>query len=274
MTAPSSDTDMRLLNIGSGSAGNATLVGDGNTHVLIDAGISRKRILEGLKKADLSLDDLDAILITHEHTDHIKTLGVLLRTREIPVFATKGTIEGISSCKTLGSFDHSLLQPVKREVPFQIGGLKIHPLSTFHDANEPVCYRLDGKDSSCAVVTDLGEFNDDLVKKLSGLDSLILEANHDVRMLEAGPYPYPLKRRIRGKFGHLSNEDAGAFLSMLLDDKIRHILLGHISRENNTGELAKLSVEAEVDAGQTPFRASDFDIRTLSQDRASEIFEV
>ena len=266
--------NMRVLNIASGSAGNATLIGDGSTHILIDAGVSRKRILNGLKQADLSMEDLDAILITHEHTDHISNLGVLLRTREIPVYGTRGTLDGILECPKLGAFDTALLHPVRPDEVFQIHDLKIRPLRTDHDAREPVCYRIEGEHASCAVVTDLGEYNDYLVENLKDLDLLMLEANHDIRMLEAGPYPYPLKMRIRGKLGHLSNEDAGCFLSQLLHDKIRHILLGHISKENNTSDLARLSVETEVDAAKNDYRATDFDIRTLSQYVSSEVFEV
>ena len=265
---------MRLLNIASGSTGNATYIGSNSTHILLDAGISRKRILEGLANADLSFDDIDAILVTHEHADHISSLGVLARTREIPVYATAGTIEGIRRCRTLGSFNTDILHPIKADTPFTVGDLEIRPLKIDHDAAEPVCFRFDSGDKSCAVVTDLGEYNDYLLQNLKELDILLLESNHDVRMLETGPYPYPLKMRILGKYGHLSNENSGIFLSQLLHDRIRHIMLGHISRENNTRELAKLAVENEVNAAENEYKAGDFDIRTLRYDRASEIMEV
>lgn len=265
---------MRFLNIASGSSGNATYIGTETTHILLDAGISRKRILEGLAKAGLSLEDLDAILVTHEHADHISSLGVLERTREIPVYATEGTLEEIRTCKSLGSFNKDVLHSVKIDRPFEIGDLKICPLKVDHDAKEPVCYRLYEGAKSCAVVTDLGEYNPYLLENLKDLDLLMLEANHDVRMLETGPYPYPLKLRILGRYGHLSNENSGMFLSELLHDQIRHILLGHISRENNTRELAKLAVENEVDASASKYRADDFEIRTLRHDAASEVFEI
>lgn len=265
---------MRLLNIASGSSGNATYIGDGDTHILIDAGVSRKRILEGLREADISLEDLDAILVTHEHADHISSLGVLERTREIPVYATGGTIRGIRECRSIGTFNYDVLHPITADDPFRIRDLTIRPLQTDHDAREPVCFRVDSASASCAVVTDLGEYNDYLLQNLQELDMLMLESNHDVRMLETGPYPYPLKMRILGKYGHLSNESSGMFLSALLHDKIKHILLGHISKENNTRELAKMAVENEVTASDTPYRAGDFELRTLRQDRFSGLLEV
>ncbi len=265
---------MRLLNIASGSTGNATYIGNDHTHILVDTGISRKRILEGLNKAGLTLNDIDAILVTHEHIDHIATLGVLERTREIPVYATAGTIEGIKQCKSLGSFDTSVLHSVKIDTPFKINDLEIKPLKVYHDAKEPVCYRVNDGKSSLAIVTDLGEYNDYLLENLKDLDILMLESNHDVRMLETGPYPYPLKMRILGKYGHLSNENSGAFLSQLLHDQIKHILLGHISRENNTRDLAKMAVENEVDAADNQYKSGDFEIKTLKHDDSSEIAEV
>ena len=265
---------MRLLNIASGSTGNATYIGTDQTHILIDAGISRKRILSGLANAQISLEDIDAILVTHEHMDHISSLGVLERTKEIPVYATEGTIREIRQCGNIGKFNTDVLHSVKSDTPFRIGDLMIRPLKVDHDAAEPVCFRFDEGEKSCAVVTDLGEYNDYLLQNLKGLDILMLESNHDVRMLEAGPYPYPLKMRILGRYGHLSNENSGMFLSELLHDKIRHILLGHISRENNTRELAKLAVENEVNAADNPYKADDFEIRTLCHDAASELLEV
>lgn len=264
---------MRLLNIASGSSGNATYIGNDHTHILVDTGISRKRILEGLKKAELSLSDIDAILITHEHIDHIMSLGVLERTREISVYATEGTIEEIKRAGNLGNFNPDVLHSVKIDTAFRIGELEVKPLKVDHDAKEPVCFRINDEKTCCAIVTDLGEYNEYLLENLKDLDILMLESNHDIRMLETGPYPYPLKMRILGKYGHLSNENSGMFLSELLHDRIRHILLGHISRENNTRELAKMAVENEVDASDNKYKAGDFEIKTLRHDEPSDIME-
>ena len=265
---------MRFLNIASGSSGNATYIGTDHTHILIDAGISRKRITEGLQDADVTLSDIDAILITHEHIDHISSLGVLLRTREIPVYATRGTIDGILANPMLGSYPKDLFVPIEADRDFRIGDLSFLPLSISHDANDPVCYRFSGNGRSGAVVTDLGIWNAYLEQNLQDLNFLMLEANHDKRMLEVGPYPYPLKRRILGEKGHLSNEDAGLFLSQLLHDNMIRIMLGHISRENNTREIALLSVENEINGADNPYHADDFDILAARRDAASQIFEV
>ena len=263
---------MRFLNIASGSTGNVTYIGSDHTHILVDTGVSRKRILAGLNEAGLTLQDIDAILVTHEHMDHISALGVLERTREIPVYATEGTIEEIRQASSIGNFNTDVLHSVKIDTPFEIGDLKIKPLKVDHDAKEPVCYRIEQGAKSLAIVTDLGEYNEYLMKNLKDLDLLMLESNHDIRMLETGPYPYPLKMRILGKYGHLSNENSGEFLSKLLHDDIRHILLGHISRENR--ELAKMAVENEVDTADNKYKAGDFEIKTLRHDAASEILEV
>ncbi|MCQ2530890.1 MAG: MBL fold metallo-hydrolase [Lachnospiraceae bacterium] len=265
---------MRFLNIASGSSGNSTYVGADNTHVLIDCGLSKKKIEEGLATAQLSLDDIDGILITHEHADHISSLGVLERKREIPVYATAGTIEEIKKCKSLGSFSDDVFVPIESDKDFWIKDLQFRALRTSHDGKEPVCYRFWNNLRSAAIVTDLGVYNDYLATNLKDLDLLMLESNHDKRMLEVGPYPYPLKRRILGEFGHLSNEDSGRFLSQLLHDNMVKVILGHISRENNTRDLAKWSVEEEINESETPYKAGDFEILTARHDRMLDLIEV
>ncbi len=265
---------MRFLNIASGSTGNSTYVGTENTHVLIDCGLSKKKIEEGLASAQLSLDDMDAILITHEHADHISGLGVLERKKEIPIYATAGTIEEIKKCKNLGSFPTDVFVPITADQDFCVKDIKFRALRTSHDSKEPVCYRFWNNSRSGAIVTDLGVYNDYLARNLMDLDILMLESNHDKRMLEVGPYPYPLKRRIMGEFGHLSNDDSGRFLSQLLHDNMLKVILGHISRENNTRDLAKWSVEEEINESKTPYKAGDFEILTARHDRMLDLIEV
>ena len=265
---------MRFLNIASGSSGNATYIGTENTHILIDAGISRKRIQEGLAGAGLSLDDLDAILVTHEHIDHISSLGVLERTCPIPVYATKGTIEGILDCPLLGDYPKDLFVEITPELPFSVGDISLKAFSISHDAADPVCFRFSNAGHAGAIVTDLGTYDPALAEHMMDLDFLMLEANHDRRMLEVGPYPYPLKQRILGEKGHLSNEDAGGFLSCILHDKMNQIVLGHLSRENNTQELALLSVMTEIDGADNPYRGDEFPILTARFDQPTQVFEV
>lgn len=265
---------MRILNIASGSSGNCTYIGTDKTHVLIDSGISRKRILEGLKNVDICLEDINAILITHEHIDHIQSLGVIERKKEIPIYTTKGTIEGIKNCSSIKEFNHDVFNIIDEENPFIINDLKFTALKTSHDANQSVCYKFENKDLKGALVTDLGIYDDYLINNLQDLNFLMLESNHDVRMLEAGPYPYPLKKRILGNKGHLSNEMSGQFLDKILNDNIKEILLAHLSKENNTRDLARWAVEGEIDSSDSKYKAKDFKISIAHHDICSDIVEL
>jgi len=265
---------MRLLNIASGSTGNSTYIGTSTAHVLIDAGISRKRIFAGLNEAEVTYDDIDGILVTHEHIDHIATLGVLERTREVPIYATRGTIDEIKKCKSLGKMPEDVFIEIEAGKEFTIKDITFLPISTSHDSKDPVCYKFKNKGKTGAVVTDLGVYDDRLVQNLKNLDMLLLEANHDVRMLEVGPYPYMLKRRILGELGHLSNEASGQLLSQIIHDNLVNIMLGHLSRENNTSDLALLAVRNEIDAAENEFKSKDFDIKTAFYDRTSKLIEV
>lgn len=263
---------MRMMNIASGSSGNATYVGSGSTHILIDSGISRKRIMEGLKKLELSLDDLSAVLVTHEHYDHISSLAMLEKAAQIPVYSTAGTASALLG-KGILTEESGLLHTIGKDEVFCIGDLEVTALGTSHDAADPVCFRISNRGSSCAVVTDLGVYDDHLVDSLKGLSALMLEANHDIRMLETGPYPYPLKMRIAGKKGHLSNEVSGQLLAKLLHDDMRYIALGHLSKKNNHEELARMSVAYEIDTGVQEYRASDFRIDVADQEHGTQIYE-
>jgi len=249
---------MRMVSIASGSSGNCIYIGSDNTHLLVDVGISNKRIQEGLNDIGLTGSDVTGILVTHEHSDHIKGLGVLSRKYHLPIYGTKETLDEIAACKTLGVFDTSLLSPIE---PFKID----------HDAVDPVAYRVESGSKAVAVATDMGHFDQYTIDHLQKLDALLLESNHDVRMLETGPYPYYLKRRILGDHGHLSNENAGRLLNNILHDNLKKIFLGHLSKENNYAELAYETVRLEIDEGDCPYGASDFSISVASRDKMSEV---
>ena len=197
---------MRMCSIASGSSGNCIYVGSDNTHLLVDTGISKKRIEEGLKELDVKGEELDGILVTHEHSDHIQGLGVFSRKYGVPIYATKGTLEGIQASASLGKMPEGLYHPIVIDEKFNIGDITVDPFQISHDARQPSGYRMECGGKAAAVATDLGMYDDYIVKKLTGLDAILLEANHDVHMLEVGGYPYPLKRRILGEKGHLSNE--------------------------------------------------------------------
>ena len=271
---------MRLLSFASGSSGNAIYVGEGSTNILIDAGISAKRIREGLSSIGLTFKDLNAVLITHEHSDHIKGLQVLAKQSKLPIYATEGTIGAIMSRSRGKEIDHVLFRRCRRDISFEIGSLSCLPIGTSHDAAEPVAYRFfrsgslsPADDTSIAIMTDLGVYDDYILKSLSGVNGLLLESNHDVRVLEAGPYPYPLKRRILGKFGHLSNEGCGELLSALMEGKqggkLSRVLLGHLSRENNYPELAYQTVRQIADRAAEIGKRPPLQIGIAARDHAS-----
>lgn len=265
---------MRLCSIASGSSGNCIYVGSADTHFLVDAGISCKRMEQGLKKAELTGQDLTGIFITHEHTDHIQGLGVLARKYGIPMYATKGTIQGIlQGGKNLGAFDTGLFREIKTDEALEIDDMTIYPFRISHDANEPCAYRFESGSSRAAVATDLGTFDPYIVENLKGLDAVLLEANHDVRMLQAGPYTYALKQRILSDSGHLSNDNSGLLLNKILHDGLKHILLGHLSRENNMPELAYETVKFEINAADTPYRAEFFDLSVADRNEAGAVLE-
>jgi len=237
---------MRFCNIASGSSGNCTYVGDEDTHLIIDAGISGKRIEAGLNDLDLSAADVAGVLITHEHTDHIGGLGVLARRFDLPIYATAGTIDAIQGMPRFQNIPDHLFNTVHADEEFTIGDIHVLPVGISHDAAEPVAYRFEAGGKRASIATDLGIYDEHLVECMKDSNILMLEANHDVRMLEAGPYPYTLKRRILSEIGHLSNDLCGRLLCELISDRLDQVILGHLSQDNNLEELAYETVRLEV----------------------------
>ena len=265
---------MDLCSITSGSSGNCIYVGSDNTHLIIDAGISGKRIETGLNEIGLTTSDIDGILITHEHSDHIGGLGVLARRYGIPMYSTPGTIKGIKESRSLGEIPEELFREIEADKDFLIEDLRIKPIRVSHDANEPVAYRVQHEKSSVAVVTDLGMYDDYIIEAFGGVDALLLEANHDVNMLQVGRYPYYLKQRILGDKGHLSNERSGQLLGKLMHDKLKTVLVGHLSAENNLAELAYETVRQEITMSDCQYKAGDFPIRVANRSTRSELIAV
>lgn len=272
---------MRLCSIASGSSGNCIYVGSEQTHLLVDTGISKKKIDEGLSELGLKGEDLNGILITHEHSDHIQGLGVFSRKYGIPIYATQGTLKGIQECKCLGKMPDGLYHEICIDKPFVLGDLEVKPFAISHDANEPSGYRIEtvldeekglSTKKAVAIATDLGIYDDYIIQNLTNLDAILLEANHDVHMLEVGPYPYPLKKRVLGNRGHLSNELTGRLLCNILHDKLKYVMLGHLSKENNYEELARETVKLEVTLGDTPYKGEDIPLYVARRDAMSNIF--
>ena len=240
--------------------------------MLIDAGISGKKIENGLNEFDMTATDMQGILVTHEHIDHIAGLGVMARRYHIPIYATKATIGAIKCTKSVGNIDDELFHPVCADEKIIIKDMVCNPLKISHDAAEPVAYRIQHGKKRIAIVTDLGTYNDYTIESLRGMDALVLEANHDIHMLQAGPYPYPLKQRILGDRGHLSNERAGQLLCSLIHDNLQAVVLGHLSKENNMPELAYEAVRIEVTLEQG--KNMDFPMYVASRNEVSQVIHI
>lgn len=231
---------MDIFSLRSGSRGNASLVSGGNTKLLVDCGVSGKSVTSALADVDVYPDDISAIAVTHEHIDHIAGIGVMMRRYHIPVWANAATWAAMES--QVGKIDKSLVNIFDNDSSFEIGEIGVKPFSIPHDAADPVGYSFMCGDEKVAVATDIGELKKDLFEAIRGSKTVLLESNHDVNMLEIGKYPPQLKRRIRGKLGHLSNDDAGRAAEFLVRLGTERIILGHLSEENNYPELARQTV--------------------------------
>ena len=265
---------MRMCSIASGSSGNCIYAGSETTHLLIDAGLNGKRTEQGLEKLGLSMREIDGIFITHEHIDHMQGIGVLSRKYQIPIYCTEGTKRGILSDRRIGAVDESLFQVVAADRKYTVKDMSVTPVRVSHDAAEPVGYTISYGKQKGAVVTDLGVTNDYIAEHLKGADILFLEANHDVNMLLAGPYPYPLKQRILSDRGHLSNEMAGALLARIWHDQLKAVVLSHLSRENNLPELAYETVRLEVTMSALPCKGRDLPLYVAKRDEVSDVVEI
>lgn len=229
---------MKFCSIGSGSKGNGTLVSFGSTCLLIDNGFTLKEFENRLAQKGLTPLDLSAVLITHEHSDHIKGVGPLARKYRIPVYASHGTAQyhGLGEIPSLRIFDS--------HQDFTIGDLQVTPVVVPHDAREPTQFVIKNYLSKLGILTDLGSLTPYILEAYKDCHGLMLETNHDVQMLRAGPYPPKLKRRVEGHLGHLNNEQAAWFLSELGHSKLQFLIATHISEQNNSTELAVGNLQA------------------------------
>lgn len=245
---------MDLCSIASGSSGNCIYVGNQNTKLLVDAGISGKRIEHGLYGVDVDPGSLDGILVTHEHIDHVGGLGVMARRYHVPIYGTAETLRQIQCIRSIGKIPEELFRIVEPDKEFVINDVTVNPFSISHDASNPVCYTLTADGCKAGIATDLGKYDEYIISKLAGAQLLLLEANHDVNMLQVGSYPYTLKRRILGDRGHLSNDNSGRLICRLLHHGLKHVYLGHLSKENNYPDLAYETVRYEVSLSDSPFK--------------------
>ena len=220
----------------SGSSGNCTLISSGDTKLLVDCGMSGKNLERLLGQIDVRPTDINAMLITHEHSDHIRGAGIVSRRYNIPVVATEKTHMAMD-IGNISQENKILIRPYE---DFEIGKIAIRAFSIPHDAADPVGYTFVSDNKKYALATDIGKMNDEILNEIKGSHSVILESNHDVDMLMFGPYPYPLKQRILSDIGHLSNEFAAHTALELVKAGTQNIMLGHLSENNNTPEIAML----------------------------------
>ena len=227
----------------SGSSGNAVLFSDNKTNILIDCGVSGKCITSLLNEANIKPEALDCILVTHEHTDHTGGVGVLSRKYDIPVVASVGTWNGMS----IGNIAHHNTIMFSDYKAMYFGDAFITPFEIPHDANMPTGYVIDCGNKKYAVATDIGHITPIVQNAVKGCNAVILEANYDADMLEAGSYPYILKKRIAGEYGHLCNDDTAKLAAFMVKNGTEKIILGHLSNENNTSEIAFHTVASNLE---------------------------
>ena len=241
------DSSLWITTLASGSRGNSTLIGDSEgNHILIDCGISCKRIISNMAELSVSPEGIKGIFITHEHTDHISGLMMLMKKYKIPVFATLGTLSEITKCKGFDNSYKKIMYKINADHPFYFNDFRVNSFNIPHDAAEPVGFSFEKYGTKLSVCTDFGMATAEIEEGIRGSEALVIEANHDERMLEAGKYPFRLKRRILGDKGHISNENSGKLIARLWNEDMKHIFLGHLSDENNMPELALETVRCEL----------------------------
>ena len=227
---------MRFSSLGSGSKGNATLIEAAETCLLLDCGFTVKETELRLKRLGKTGHDLDAILVTHEHSDHIKGVGALARKYKLPVYLTAGTFHK----GRLGNL--SCVEIINCHQSFVIKDIDVQPVPVPHDAREPCQFVFQYGNKKLGVLTDLGSLTPHVEEHYSGLDALVLECNYDPQMLDEGPYPYQLKQRILSDYGHLSNSQAAQLLVRITKEKLQHLVLSHISLQNNNAEFVRQAI--------------------------------
>ncbi len=228
---------MKVCVLSSGSGGNSVYIEAGDSAILLDAGLSEKKLSARLALIGREAKDLDAVFVTHEHSDHVSGLGPIVRKHQIPLYTTEGTMRKISHRAGRLPAWH----PIRSEEPVTIGALSVEPYATPHDAEESVAFIIRDENAKLGHATDLGCVTPFVREKLRHCTALLMEANHDIDMLNAGPYSWPLKQRIKSELGHLSNESCGELLADVTHSGLRSVVLMHLSETNNHPEIAAIT---------------------------------
>lgn len=250
---------MRFASLGSGSEGNALVVGlpQDDGFLLVDCGFALKEVARRLARLQLGLSGLRAILVTHEHSDHVGGVFRLAAAAGVPVYLTYGTREG---SRRLPTFDEQACRLISPDQPLEIHGLGVSPFPVPHDAREPVQYVFEDRNSRLGLLTDIGRSTPHVINALAQLTALVLEANHDQSLLADGNYPPSLKRRIGGDYGHLENAAAAAILQALDRSRLHTVVAAHLSRQNNRAELARLALATVIGCAPESVPVADQDL--------------
>lgn len=261
---------LRFISFGSGSSGNCYMLATANDALLIDAGIGGRTLKKLFKDRGLSLRDIHHILVTHDHADHIKAVGVVSQDYAVPVYATAEVHAGIRRNYCVRKkVDPSRERCIQKDEPFQVGDFRVTAFGVPHDSSDNVGYRVECEGVTFCVITDAGHVTQEMKPYIAQANYLVIEANHDEQMLQAGPYPQHLKARILSPTGHLSNKACAQALVENMGPGLRHVWLCHLSEENNHPELARLTVQQALNE-----HGSTVKLEVLRRTTPSEIYEL
>lgn len=263
---------LRFTVLGSGSTGNATIVKGQDATVLVDAGLSAKRLDELMREQGVSGHEIDAIVVTHEHSDHIKGLGALARKFNLPIYANEATWGALE--RHVGQIGSEQRVVFETGESLNFGALQATSYAISHDAAEPVGYVFEEDGLKLSLATDLGYVSDKVRRMIEDSDVLVLESNHDVNMLRMGRYPWNIKRRILSDVGHLSNEAAGEALCQLMTDRTKRVYLAHLSLDHNLIDLARMTVNEVLENNGFFFKREEHPLRETYHDRPTAWDEV
>lgn len=261
---------LNFTSLYSGSSGNCLFVETQNTKILIDAGVSLKKIEKGLESINVEPSDLNAVIVTHEHTDHIQSLGNLSKKFDLPVFATSGTFDAMP--KQTEKISETNKKNININEKFSVGDIEILPFQIPHDAADPCGFTLFSDNKKISIATDVGHMTNDILKHIDGSEFILLESNYDTNVLKYTKYPFKLKERIAGPTGHLSNKIAGQTINYLINSGLKNAMLGHLSKESNFPELAYQTVMDEIISNGT--NIDEFHLSVAKRDYPGELIKL
>lgn len=257
---------LKFCSLYSGSSGNSFFIQSDNAKILVDAGVSCKKIVDALASLNIAIENIDAILITHEHTDHTQSIGTISKKYDIPVYANKKTWKAMP--KQIDKIDKKNIYYFNSNKLFKFKDLNILPFSIPHDAADPCGFSISKGDSKISIATDIGHMDNNVLENLKNSNFLLLESNYEPDVLRYSRYPFHLKQRISSSLGHLSNIDAGKTINYLADYGLENAMIAHLSNENNFPELAYKSVLEQIDQNKK------LHLEVASRVEPSKFFEV